>query len=159
MPVLKFLNLIDGNGAPTERWAEYRSKKYEAHLASWIKESYKQLYAQYPDAHARPVEEVRDFFQAHTSLGAAAINHVAATFQTVCKVAKFSDDGDSAAIEQVEMPENNKKKKPQKSTESRLFASSPEVTISLQIVISPESSEGQIEQIFKQISKYIYKNE
>lgn len=82
--VLKFLNFIDGSGAPTETWRKYRASNQKVILASAIKQGYADLFSVYHDADKRSQSELSSFFTSRSSAGQQAIAKTIATFKASC---------------------------------------------------------------------------
>lgn len=59
LTILRFINLIDTSGTPTDIWKRYRSDKKA--LSEGIMAAYKELYDIYPDAHKRTKDELTNF--------------------------------------------------------------------------------------------------
>lgn len=143
VPVLKFINLLDQSGTPTDNYRRFRDKTQgPALLAGLIRSAYASLYSTYEDAQARNDEDLKNFFRANTKLGVRVVNYQVATFKAVCEF------GDFAGAVRTESPAG--------PTASRLTSpTSPEIHINLQIHL-PESKDPAVyDAIFQAMSKYL----
>ncbi len=92
--VLKFLQLIDGKGAPTEKYDAMKRPTWKASLGTYVREAYSDIFKDIPNAHQRGREELIDEFRSHDSAaGSETINRAVSTFQALCAVAEFPDVG------------------------------------------------------------------
>ena len=119
----------------------------------------------YPHACERTDEELRNFFSSHTELGEKTIKYVIRTFKTLCELADFSK------IKPQTRTKRDNLSTPSASSRSPVDTISPEtylpqidkfvpsIHIDIQIHISPEASLEQIEAIFKNMAKYIFRAE
>src|SRR5918993_1656591 len=99
--VLRFLGWIGASGEPTSRWDAMRAR-FEAAVADAIRAGYADVFAHYPDAHRRDDETLRAFFSAKTSVGAAAVAKMAATFRALCSTSAFSEEETLPPVSETE---------------------------------------------------------
>lgn len=89
--VLKFLDLVDAEGIPTENWISYRNKSSnKLLLASLVQHSYSELFSMYPNAQERADEEIRNFIASKTKVGEDTIQRIVTTFKMLCSMSDFS---------------------------------------------------------------------
>ena len=93
--VLKFVNLIDSNAAPTATWTQFRGNSHKAVLGDAIRLGYAELFALYPDAERRTQAELDHVFRTSSTGGKQVISKTIATFKALAEEAEFSDDGTS----------------------------------------------------------------
>jgi len=155
--VLKFVGLVDQSGVPTSTWNSYRGAKHRAVLGQAIRTGYAELYAFYPDAHARANTELTHVFSTSSSAGAQAIAKTVATFKALVEEAEFSPEAEPAATSLPSGPLHTAPaaSSPQVPSPPK-EGTGPEVHIDIQIHISPESSAQQIDKIFESMSKHLY---
>ena len=91
--VLKSIGFLDSNGTPTDRWKAYRDKSQSSFiLATAVRETYSELFKTYPEAQKRDEEALRNFFSAHTTLGAKALGLTVSTFKSLCELSIFDGE-------------------------------------------------------------------
>lgn len=156
--VLKFVGLTDQGGVPTSTWSSYRGAQHKAVLGEAIRKGYQELYAVYPDAHARSDTELHHVFSTSSSAGAQAISKTLATFKALVDEAEFSSTPNSS---QTTLSSGPLHTPPAAGASPHIphFSQSnggPEVHIDIQIHISPESTSQQIEKIFESMAKHLY---
>src|SRR4051812_40184559 len=78
--VLKFIGFIDQSGIPTARWSSFRGANHKVVLGEAIRQGYADLYAVYPDAHARTNSELQHVFSTSSSAGQQVVNKTVQTF-------------------------------------------------------------------------------
>ncbi|MDP8927535.1 MAG: DUF5343 domain-containing protein [Actinomycetota bacterium] len=88
--VLRQIGFIDGSGAPTPAWREYRGAEHRQVLGRAVALGYETLYATYPDAHNRSNADLGNFFSTKTSAGKQAVDKMVTTFKNLAKEADFS---------------------------------------------------------------------
>lgn len=97
--VLKQVGFLDGSGMPTDMWKRYRSaaaSNRKKVLAEAIREGYKDLYAMYPNAHARSDNELESFFRGHVNAGSQVLAKTIQTFKALVSIAEL--DGEALAV-------------------------------------------------------------
>jgi Family of unknown function (DUF5343) len=94
--VLRQIGFIDANGAPTQRWKDFRGKEGRRALADAIRTGYAELFGTYPDAQERSVPDLEAFFKTHTDAGQQAIDKTVSTFRALASAADFSVAAGSA---------------------------------------------------------------
>ena len=67
-------------------------------LAEGIREHYIELYKQYPNAHERDIEALRNFFSTHTKVSANTLDFMVRTFRTLCDLADFEISSSASPI-------------------------------------------------------------
>lgn len=88
--VLRLAGLIDTSGAPTTRWSQYRGANGKAALGEGIQQGYAELYAVYPDAHARSNTDLEHVFSSSSKAGKQAIQKAVYTFKNLVAEAEFT---------------------------------------------------------------------
>jgi hypothetical protein len=99
IPVMKFVDLLDNNGAPTDRYRKglRGGEPGRGLVGEGIKEGYTSLFKTYPDAHVQPTSTLATFMSAHSSLGDRALSAAVSTFQRLCTLATFDTGSDGAS--------------------------------------------------------------
>jgi hypothetical protein len=87
--VLKQAGLIDASGIPNSAWTLFRGAKHKSVLGDAIRKGYADLYAVYPDAHARSATELDHVFSTSSSAGKQVIAKTVATFKALSEEAEF----------------------------------------------------------------------
>jgi hypothetical protein len=97
IPIIKNIDLIDGNGVPTDRYRRglRGGEPGKKLVAEGIRGGYRELFATYPDANTRSTAELTTFIKAHSDLAEKPLRMAVATFQTLCKLGTF--DGSTSA--------------------------------------------------------------
>ena len=159
--VFKFIGFVDQSGVPTEVWNNYRGRRYKTVLADAVRQGYADLFAVYPDAHARSTQDLQHVFSTSSSAGAQVIAKTVATFKALVDEADFSQSSEptttvlSAAA--LHVPAAQIASAPPAASSGHFGkAGAPEVHIDIQIHISPESSSEQIDKIFESMAKHLY---
>lgn len=89
LPILEFIDFVDAQRVPTQRWKDYRGADYKKVLGDAIVAGYASLYATYPDAHNRGNSDLEAFFASQTSAGKQAISKMVSTFKNLSQNAEF----------------------------------------------------------------------
>lgn len=99
VPILKFIDLLDSKGVPTERYRKglRGGEAGRRIIAEGIKKGYSSLFATYPDANIQPTSTIATFIGAHSDLGDRALSAAVATFQQLCTLATFDEGSDGAS--------------------------------------------------------------
>lgn len=87
--VLRQIGFIDSSGTPAPAWKEYRGANHKEVLGRAVQVGYENLYATYPDAHARSSTDLGHVFSTQTSAGKQAIDKMVATFKNLVGQAEF----------------------------------------------------------------------
>lgn len=154
--VLRLAGLIDTSGAPTTRWSQYRGANGKAALGEGIQQGYAELYAVYPDAHARSNTDLEHVFSSSSKAGKQAIQKAVYTFKNLVAEAEFTkfDPTGEKSFEAVTLHA------PVADEKSALKAGSnsgaPSLHIDVQVHISSDASAEQIDQIFASMAKHLY---
>jgi hypothetical protein len=152
--VLKFVGLLNGDGAPSEGYKDFRDKtRGPALLAKEIQRAYRELFETYPDAYTQTDENLRNFFTGKTSLGKKAISLVVSTFKVLCEFGDFSDvrtaAGGPASITQTHLTGA--------STASGASGSGPSIHINLQVHLPEAADSTTYDAIFAAINRHLGK--
>lgn len=157
LTVLRFIDLIDSSGTPSEAWKKYRGAHHGQVLANAIRQGYSDLFAVYPDANARTASEIEHIISTTSSAGKQAITKTVRTFQNLCSEGDFTAAGEVApppppGVGGVANPAGAGNTPPPQSN-----TGSPSLHIDIQVHISPDSSPEQIDKIFESMAKHLYK--
>lgn len=157
LPVVEFIGLVDSSRHPTNIWSEFRQKsKAKFVLADAIKQGYSSLYDTHVDAHLRNEEELKDFFKARSTAGDQAVTRTTKTFQTLCSMADFSAPSDNGALAGENGHAREGLGQPLVAPPENIESSPPALHIDIQVHISAEASETQIDKIFESMAKHLY---
>jgi uncharacterized protein DUF5343 len=105
--VLRFVNLIEDDGRPTDLWDAIRNQTpgNRVLFAGAVRKAYKELFAAYPDAHRRDDETLRIFFRGQ-GLGGEVVQAAARrTFQALVPFGDFEAGDQSSADSAMNIPE------------------------------------------------------
>lgn len=92
--ILKFIGFLDSSGVPTKHYRHYHGTAASgAVLADRLRQSYRDLFKMYPDAHRKDDKTLHDFFGASSKLGSAGRSLVVKTFRSLCEMADFDAKG------------------------------------------------------------------
>lgn len=173
-PIVKVLDFIGfvASNKPTERWQAYKVTRDSGKvLAAGIKEGYSELFGLYPDAHKRSDADLKSFFRAHVTAGDQVTAATVNTFKILCSIADFGEadeeDGvdqiDDAHVEQVSAQSDADPAlqliKPVETDLKPVKVNpilSPEININVQIHISADAKNGQIEKIFESMATHLF---
>lgn len=154
--ILRISGLIDGSGTPTSRWSQFRGANGKAALGEGIRQGYADLYAVYPDAHARPNTDLEHVFSSSSKAGKQAIQKAVSTFKKLAAEAEFA--GTPVEGEKhFEAPTLHAPVSGAKAASKALANSvQPSLHIDVQVHISSDASAEQIDQIFASMAKHLY---
>jgi Family of unknown function (DUF5343) len=154
--VLRVAGLIDAGGIPTERWTQFRGSKGKSVLGEGIRQGYAELYAVYPDAHARPSADLENVFSSSSKAGKQSIQKAVSTFKNLAAEAEFTDSsalGDThLESSTLHAPVTDAKT----VAKAAARADGPSLHIDIQVHISSDASVSQIDQIFASMAKHLY---
>ena len=155
--IMKFIGFLDGN-SPTQRWQSFRDNTQAARvMADGIRSGYADLYRTYDDAHERSDEELRNFFKGKMSGGDQVIGSTVSTFKTLCSFADFSGmAGNVAAQRENGRQDSENSNATLASPPNNIDPSAPALHIDIQVHISADASETQIDKIFESMAKHLY---
>lgn len=172
LPFLKTLGIIDEEGRPKERAKLWRDNMYYAEVCKAIlKEVYpEELLDAVPDPRQER-DAARRWFASHTGAGEAACNRMAVLY-TVLMEANPSSESDfqkgqegaktrkpprpRPALNETKPPSATAPEKRDSVRPAGGTPQAPSISINLQIHISADASNDQIEQIFAAMAKHIY---
>ncbi len=156
--VLKFIGLLDSSSVPTEAWQSYRDKDNARQvLANSIRNGYSGLFEHFPNAEARSLEELNNFFAARTALGPNARQKAAKTFQTLCSMADFSaESANGAKITDDGNEVSTDANAPLVAQPKEVNSPAPTLHIDFQVHIAADAPPEQIDQIFESMAKHLY---
>ncbi len=96
--VLKGINFLDQNGAPTDVYKYYRDPTQGPWvLGRALKTSYSDLFLANTKANDLPIDKLKGIIAAKTAKGENVVRLIAATFKTLCGLADFSEQPVGAA--------------------------------------------------------------
>lgn len=154
--ILRVAGLIDTSGVPTERWGQFRGARGKEVLGEGIKQGYAELYAVYPDAHARPNNDLEHVFSSSSKAGKQAIQKAVSTFKNLAAEAEFKngalDHETHFEAEILHAPVTDIKT----AVKAAANSSTPTLHIDVQVHVSAEASAEQIDQIFASMAKHLY---
>lgn len=145
--ILKFINFADSSGIPTDYWRKYRGSQYKIVLGDAIQVAYKDLFNLYPDAYKKSDQELSSYFSTNTGGGKQVIGKMVSTFKTLCENASFKESG----LQESQVDLTKKSEQKLVTPESR----SPSIHFDIQIHISPDVTNDQIDKIFESMSKHL----
>jgi hypothetical protein len=166
LPVLRHIGVITASGEPTEYWTALRSGD-KATFSDAVRESYKDLFVTYTDAHKQPPETLRTFFRTHTGLGEKAQSFCVRTFQVLVEFGDFNTATDLKRKVKTEadrkeekldlqVPREDDRVDPPRRTRSRSEDTPPlALTVNLQIELPP-SADGEVyDKLFAAMGKHL----
>jgi hypothetical protein len=152
--VIKFLGFVDGTSRPTDCWQRFKSGDNGA-LATAVRTSYEALFMMYPDAQARTEDELKTFFGSKTTAGPMVVRQTVSTFKTLCSLADFSADHESAerVALSTEAPDGRHKALAHRT--SRAQALGTVVNINIQLTIPEASNEETYDKFFAALRRHL----
>jgi hypothetical protein len=154
--ILKFLGFVDGLGAPTQLWKDYRDKtKSKVVLAQSMRASYTSLFAMYPDAQNKDDSALTNFFSSNTNMAAVMVGFIVNTFKGLKSLADFAAEVPDEV--EVDVEEIAAKKEQAKTGAFVPLMKSPELNVNVQIHISADATKDQIDKIFESMGKHLFK--
>jgi len=154
--IMRFIGFIEGN-KPTNRWIAYRdNSKSQLVMAEALLSSYSDLFTNYPDAQLRTNSELKMFFAERISAGEQVRSSTVNTFKALCSFADFSKIENS----QEDITTDSITKHGEASEKPKLkgVQNGPNIPlhIDVQIHISADTSNEQIDAIFSSMAKHLY---
>jgi hypothetical protein len=150
VPILKFINFIDGSGSPNQNYKDFRdSTKAGGILAAELKKAYSDLFEIYPDAFEKDDQALKDFFAPTTEAGEQVVLATVNTFKTLCSFANFK----SAPKETLEIGETEKEREQKNVQGKPVFPTQTGVTLNVNIQLNlPITDDASVyDKIFKAI--------
>lgn len=154
--VLKIAQLIDASQVPTPLWQKFRGADGPAALAGGIRTGYAELYGVYPDAHARPNNDLENVFSQSSKAGKQAITKAVATFKNLAREADFAKGNSAAPIDEQHFETSTLHAPVDGQPPKKARNGAPNLHIDVQIHISADASSEQIDQIFASMAKHLY---
>ncbi len=157
IPLLKFLGLLEQNGAPTADYRKLRDRsQFGAILASHIRTGYDELFSLFPDANERSSDKLRDFFATKTDAGGKALGLIVNTFKTLCESADFGAPVPSVADE----PEQTGKiagigGKVPRLTEPMTSVPGMTINLNIQLQLPPTEDSTIYDKIFESLKRHL----
>lgn len=160
LPAIKFIGLTDASGNPTDLWKELRSS-FGTAIAKGLLQGYAELFYQYPDAHKKDDEAIRNFFLEHTELGSAAVSKVVNTFKALCEIAEF--DGAETHSPRTSAGESSpppvKRKSGRKENQYAQIGTTVggmTVNINVQLQVPPDATGEIYDKFFEAMKKHLF---
>lgn len=156
--ILSFLDFLDESGKPTQNWHTYRDETQSTKvMADCIRSGYSALFDVYEDAFRRSDVELKGFFKRQTNSGERVVKNTVQTFKTLCELADFGTPSDNGA----RSGENGNTSVATAdaalvSPPKTIDPAAPALHIDIQVHISAEASESQIDKIFESMAKHLY---
>jgi len=148
LDILKDMEFVDGNGIPTELYAEYQNSSLSKKaLAKGIKKAYPELFKAYPNANNLEKGTVTGYFKQRTGAEKAVLDKIVTTFTTFCSLADFSTEAVSPPSATTAAADE-----PKLSTSTLI-----PITMNIQIVIPSDATSEQYDRIFSSIKKFLTK--
>ena len=154
--ILGALGFIGDDGTTTEMWRRYRSAQERGStMATAIKQAYADLYATYPDAHAKDDQAIRDFIQSRTNVSAGTVGYMLRTFRKLCEYAEFGPASPEAVqIPPSEPPETKTQPPSDPSGAGPRLAPTPTIAINIMLQIPPTDDPAVYERLFAAMKKH-----
>lgn len=153
--ILRFIGFIDGN-TPTQSWLAYRDNSQSQRvMAESILSGYADLFKMYPDAQLRTDDELKNHFKGKITAGEQVVSNTVNTFKALCSFADFSkvnQSADSAGDGYSVYSEASVKR----ISDGVDNEPSIPLHIDIQIHISADTSDDQIDTLFASIAKHLY---
>ncbi|MBS0410720.1 MAG: DUF5343 domain-containing protein [Proteobacteria bacterium] len=156
IPVLKFIELIDQSGAPTQIWSQFRGGNSKSVLGDAIRKGYAELYSVYPDAHTRSQTEVENVFKTSSTAGQQAITKTVSTFKALVGEAEFVNSPVKEVLHTAGPLHVPVAKNEAGTGSGAVGTTAPSLHIDIQVHISPDSTPEQIDKIFASMAKHLY---
>lgn len=163
---LEQVGLIDGDGKPTDLANDWRSDEHYAEICQRILESH------YPtelrDAFPPPKPErdgVTRWFERNLRIGEKAADKLASFYSLLSKADVSAQEAPArqhavrtpSSVTTSKRPAGAGSGKQKVTTEERVEASLPSLSLAVQVYISPESTPEQIDATFASMAKHLYR--
>lgn len=156
--VLDAIGFRDEGKKPTFQWREYRNRQNASNiLAAGIRMGYKALFDVYDDAHARDEDALKNILRPVMDSSDEDVGLAVETFKSLCSAADFeeaSSNGSGIAFEKRSRDDMSVSRL--SVDPNNVEASLPALHIDIQIHISADASEAQIDAIFDSMAKHLY---
>lgn len=160
--VLKQVGFLDAAGLPTDAWKTFRSAgttERKRVFAMAIRDGYSDLFAFYPDAHARNDSDVDAYFRGHVTAGAAVLNKTIQTFRALVAIADFSSSAAAspAAADTAPLPKAEQKSPDPLPAAAAppILASGMSVVVNIQLAV-PETKDPKVyDAFFESLRKHV----
>lgn len=148
--ILKFINFIDDNGAPTQSYQDFRdTSKAKSIMASSIKKAYSELFKIHPDAPKKDYETLKNFFRPTTKAGEQVVSRMVDTFKALCSFADFE------AVPEVKAEEEVKAKEKQGLKGPLVLPSGFTLNVNIQIALPATDDASVYDKIFKALKEHL----
>lgn len=153
--IMRFIGFIEGN-KPTNRWLAYRDNSQSQRvMAEGLLSAYSALFQIYPDAQLRTNDELREFFEERISAGEQVKSNAVNTFRALCSFADFSKVENSHNLFSDGIPAD-KETSVNHTSQGIQYEPNIPLHIDIQIHISADTSNEQIDMIFSSMAKHLY---
>lgn len=149
--ILKFINFIDDNGAPTQSYQDFRdTSKTKSIMASSIKKAYSELFKIHPDAHKKDDETLKNFFRPTTKAGEQVVSRMVDTFKALCSFADFE------AIPEIKAEaEEVKAKEKERLKEIPALPAGVTLNVNIQLTLPVTDDASVYDKIFKALKEHL----
>ncbi len=153
--ILRFIGFIEGN-RPTQRWLAYRDNSQSQRvMAECLWSGYSDLFKMYPDAQLRTDDELKNYFKGKTTAGDQVVSSTVNTFKALCSFADFSKVENTSDRASGGKPESSDTLANHNIQGVHNEPNIP-LHIDVQIHISADTSNEQIDLIFSSMAKHLY---
>ena len=157
VPLLKFLGLIDAAGGPTTNWKALRDREnYGRVMAQLVRQSYAGLFDVYPDAPSRSEREIHNYIGKNTDSALRMVSAMVAVFKMLCSLSDFESEAVSPEEVAANRPGTDKLSRgTEKLSQGSVETQNNGISIRLNLSLSENATEEQIEATFKYAAKYL----
>lgn len=157
VPLFKSVGFIDGSGAPTDRWRQYKdTSKAKTVLAAGIREAYSGLFDIYADAERQDNEAIANWIRTSGGASDVTVDRALRAFRALCAEADFgavavdhhkSVPGLDQAPITVPAPA---------PVLSGVSAGGPSININIELHLPPSSDPTVYENLFKAMKENLF---
>jgi hypothetical protein len=146
--ILRFIDFINENNEPTQKYRDFKTSKAGAIMASALKKSYSDLFEIYPDACNKADTALKDFFAPTTDAGEQVVEQTASTFKVLCSFANFNA---TVIEESAEESEAGQKKEKENKGLNTQPPSGVNLNVNIQLSLPITDDASVYDKIFKAI--------
>lgn len=156
--VLDVIGFRDESKKPTYEWKAFRDKQNAPRvLAAGIRSGYKMLFDVFDDAHLQEDEALKNVLRPKMDVSDDEIGYAVETFNALCSLADFEEiSSNGSGLSSIESTRADNGRGRLVIEPNNVEATVPALHIDIQVHISADASEAQIDTIFESMAKHLY---
>jgi hypothetical protein len=151
--ILGFVGFTE-SGVPSDRWRRARTELGRA-LGEGLRSGYSELYATFPDAHARDDSELENFFRTHTDGNSITVNRMLRTYRSMADIATFEASKESSVQETAEEEAEQAPKHKSRVLSTTPPSGSVTVNINIQLQLPSDATAETFDRFFSSMRTHL----